>query len=177
MIALAVCGLAVVQMQSPTGGAPSAIDSWLGNLMILMAVLCEAAFVVAARRISAEIPPMRLSLGVAVVSLAFCLIPAWPALVALDFSRIRGATWAHFVWYALAASVLGTYLWYRGVAHVESWAAGLATAAVPVSALAVSALYLGESITLGQTLGGALVVAAIVVGQVSQAYDPLRRRL
>jgi drug/metabolite transporter (DMT)-like permease len=175
MIALAVGGVVMIQFQSAASHGPTTTDSLLGNLMILMAVLCEAAFVVAARRISTEVPPLRLSLAVALISLAFCLIPAWPALAALDFNGIQANTWALFIWYTLAASVLGTYLWCRGVAHVETWAAGLATAAVPVSALAVSAAYLGETITPPQVAGAALVVSAITAGTLAQRRLVKRR--
>ena len=69
-----------------------------------------------------------------------------------------------FGWYTLTASALCTVLWYLGVGRVETWAAGLATAAVPVSALAVSALWLGETISLVQLLGAGLIVAAITAG-------------
>lgn len=171
MIALAVAGVMLVQVRPATGSENA--DTLIGNLMILMAVLCEAAFVVAARRISADVPPMRLSLAVALVSLGMCLGPAWlgPAWLATGsppLASIGTVTWALFVWYTLTASVLCTVLWYRGVGHVETWAAGLATAAVPVSALAVSALWLGETISLAQVLGALLVLAAIAAGTLSR---------
>ena len=54
--------------------------------------------------------------------------------------------WLLGTWYALAASVICLWLWYRGLPYVETWLAGLATAAIPVVALATSALYLGETI-------------------------------
>jgi drug/metabolite transporter (DMT)-like permease len=82
----------------------------------------------------------------------------------LDASTVSPGLWVLLVWYAMTASVLCTVLWYRGVAHVERWAAGLATAAVPVTALAVAAVVLGERISAAQMTGGALVVGAIAAG-------------
>ncbi len=175
MIALAVAGIALVQISptassvassvtSPVGSAAAIPDTLAGNLLILMAVLCEAAFVVAARHISAEVPPLRLSLAVALVSLAMCMAPVWLARGSAPLAGIGIGTWALFGWYTLTASVLCTVLWYLGVGRVETWAAGLATAAVPVSALAVSALWLGETISPAQLLGVGLVVAAITAG-------------
>ena len=176
MIALAVAGIALVQANpsaspsgspasSPFAGSEAAIpDALAGNLLILMAVLCEATFVVAARRISADVPPLRLSLAVAMVSLAMCIAPAWLAQGGAPLGGVGIGTWALFGWYTLTASALCTVLWYLGVGRVETWAAGLATAAVPVSALAVSALWLGETISLVQLLGAGLIVAAITAG-------------
>ncbi len=163
MIALAVAGVALIQNQ-PANGAANALT---GNTLIGLAVLCEATFVIVARGISTRLRPIRLSLGVALVSLAICLPTGLPALTRLAPGAIDATTWALFAWYSLTASVLCTVLWYRGAAHVEPWAAGLATAAVPVAALTVSALFLGELISAIQLCGAALVVAAIAAGTLS----------
>jgi drug/metabolite transporter (DMT)-like permease len=72
--------------------------------------------------------------------------------------------WVLGVWYSLAASVICLWLWYRGLPYVETWLAGLATAAIPVAALATSALYLGETIGPARLAGAALVIAGIVLG-------------
>ncbi len=168
MIALAVAGVALIQGQ-PSNGA---VDAFAGNALIGLAVLCEATFVIVARGISTRLRPIRLSLGVALVSLGLCLPTGLPAVAQLSPGAIGGATWALFAWYALTASVLCTVLWYRGAAHVEPWAAGLATAAVPVTALAVSALFLGEHISPLQIGGAALVVAAIAAGTLGGRDTP-----
>ena len=163
MIGLAVVGVALVQVHTMHDGA-SGHDSLPGNLLVLMAVLCEAAFVIAARRISAEVAPMRLCLGVALVSL-LATLPG--ALATADTARlvaVPAATWALFAGYVLTSSVLCTWLWYLGVRHVEPWATGLATAAVPVAALATSVFAFAEMASALQVAGAALVVAAIASG-------------
>lgn len=169
MIALAVAGVAMIHVGAAGATAADASsDPLLGNLLIGCAVLCEAAFVIGARRISTEIGPLRLSLAVALVGLAGCLPPAAVALASSHWAGIELGTAALFVWYALTASVLCTVLWYRGVAHVERWAAGLATAVVPVAALVVAVLVLGETIGAAQVAGAALVVAAIGAGTLAR---------
>jgi len=51
--------------------------------------------------------------------------------------------------------------------HAETWLAGLATAAMPVAALATSALYLGEAIGLAQLAGAVLVIGGNPAGRLS----------
>jgi drug/metabolite transporter (DMT)-like permease len=75
--------------------------------------------------------------------------------------------WLLGTWYALSASVFCLWLWYGGLPYVETWLAGLATAAIPVAALAASALYLREPIGAARLAGAALVIAAIVLGAMS----------
>lgn len=167
MIGLAVAGVALIQGQTATADGRTE-TTWLGNLLIACAVLCEAAFVVAARRISTEIGPVRLSLAVALVSLIVCAPFGVTALSGYDWRILDVGTILLFIWYAITASVVCTVLWYRGVAHVETWTAGLATTAVPVTALAVSVFGLGEPLSTMQIAGAGLVIAAIFAGSLAR---------
>ena len=110
-----------------------------------------------------------MSLAVSLVSLACCLPFAVPALAQVAWSRVGAATWGLALWYTATSSIVCTVLWYRGVAEVATWQAGLATTAVPVAALGVSALLLGEAIGPFQLAGAGLVIAAIAVGALCRA--------
>lgn len=159
-ILVTVAGLAV--MQWPAGAVDSARGSLSGNAIVGAAVLCEAIFVVASRGIAGRLGAIPLSLAVSGAGLAFSL-PV--ALVATDFGALASVSlgvWIAAVCYALAASVFCTILWYLGARAAPTWQAGLATASLPITAVAVSALFLGETISVQQLLGGGLVVAAIV---------------
>ena len=172
MIALAVAGVALIQV----GGAEVGGATLIGNLLVGLAVLCEAVFVLVSRPTSRVLRPLRLSLAVSLASLACCLPFAATALAQVDWSRISPATWALAAWYICTSSILATVLWYGGVAHVPAWQAGLATAAVPVAALVVSALYLGEAISPVQVTGAALVIAAIAIGSRPGSADKTYER-
>jgi len=166
-VALACAGLAIMQ-GAVTGGT----TSLAGNALVGLAVLCEAIFVLVSQRLSARIKPIRLSLAVALASLLMTLPLAVGDIVATDWSAISPAVWALALWYALASSVFCTILWYMAAARVETWLAGLATAAMPITAVVVSALALGEPLGPARLTGAALVVAAIVAGALSQRRPP-----
>jgi drug/metabolite transporter (DMT)-like permease len=171
MIALAVAGIAVIQ----TGGAAGGASTLVGNVYVGLAVLCEAVAVISSRTIASAMGPIRLSLVVAMVSLAGCLPFAWGALAAVDWANVAGGTWGLFAWYIGGASVFGTILWYRAIPHVPPWRAGLATAALPLAAMVVSALFLGEAISVYQVAGAVLVIAAILAGTLlgsAPAHEP-----
>jgi drug/metabolite transporter (DMT)-like permease len=165
-VALAVAGLALVQASGATHGPSSLI----GNLLVAGAVLCEASFVVLGKRLTPPYRPLRLSLGANLVGLLLSIPLALAELPAFDPRSVAPGMWLLGVWYSLAASVICLWLWYRGLPHVETWLAGLATAAIPLAALAMSALYLGEPIGAGKLAGAALVIAGIVLG----AFAPAR---
>ena len=166
-IVLAVVGIALVQA---SGAAPGA-STLLGNLLVGGAVLCEAAFVLLGKRLAPPYRPLRLALGANLVGLILSVPLALPQLPAFDPASVRWEMWMLGTWYALAASVVCLWLWYRCLPHVETWLAGLATAAVPVAALAVSALYLNEAIGAPKLAGAALVIAAIVLGALAPSTE------
>ena len=167
LIALAVAGLAIMQAGPPGAGS----DRLTGNLLVGCAVLCEASFVVVSQRMSSHFRPIRLSLGVSLCGAVLSLPLAIAELPAFAATEIRAGIWILVVWYALSSSVFCTILWYRGAAHVEPWMAGLATAALPVTAICVATGFLGEPVTLHRLAGAAMVVAAIAAG----ALLPTRR--
>lgn len=160
LIGLAVAGLAVMQAGPGTGGQNRA----LGNLLVGCAVLCEASFVVVSQRMSSAFRPIRLSLGVSLVGVALSLPMAIAEWHTFAPSAVSRELWALVVWYALSSSVFCTILWYRGAAHVEPWMAGLATAALPVTAIFIATVFLGEPMTLHRAAGAAIVVVALVAG-------------
>jgi drug/metabolite transporter (DMT)-like permease len=162
-VGLAVAGLFLVQATGATQGTSMLI----GNLLVGGAVLCEASFVILGKRLAPPYRPLRLAFGANLVGLAFAIPLVVFDAPAIDLLAIRPAMWLLGTWYALAASVICLWLWYRGLPHVETWLAGLSTAAIPVVALATSALFLGETIGAAKLAGAALVIAAIVLGALS----------
>ena len=162
-VALAVAGLTLVQATSARGGTATLV----GNLLVFAAVLCEASFVVLGKRLAPPYRPLRLALGANVAGLLLAAPLALGDAPGFDPRSVALDLWLLATWYALAASVLCLWLWYAGLPYVGTWLAGLATAAIPVAALAGSALYLGEEIRATQVAGAALVIAAIVIGALS----------
>ena len=162
-VGLAVAGLVLVQAT----GALRDTATLFGNLLILGAVSCEASFVLLGKRLAPPYQPLRLALGANMVGLGFAA-PLALLEMPFDVAAVSQSIWLLGIWYALSASVFCLWLWYRGLPDVETWLAGLTTAAIPVTALAASALFLAETIDAWKLLGGALVLGAIVLGAVAQ---------
>jgi len=166
-VALAVAGLLLVAAGGERGSA-----SPFGNLLVVGAVVCEASFVILGKRLAPPYRPLRLALGANLVGLACAAPLAWLELP-FDMAKVSAASWMLATWYALSASVFCLWLWYRGLPHVETWLAGLTTAAVPVTALLAAVLFLAEAVDGWKLVGGAFVLGAIVLGALAQ---PLRAR-
>jgi drug/metabolite transporter (DMT)-like permease len=169
-VALAIAGLLLVQATGAQRGA----STLLGNLLVMGAVLGEASFVILGKRLAPPYRPLRLALGANMAGLVFAMPLALLDAPAFDIGTISRPIWGLGTWYALSASVFCLWLWYRGLPYVETWLAGLATAALPVAALAGSALFLGETIGGWKLSGAGLVLAGIVLGALARPRDPPR---
>ena len=167
-VGCAIAGVAIIQFHAAGGASGSLV----GNLLIVCAVLCEAGFVILAKRLASQHDALALAFLANAVA-ALLMVP----VLLISAETLRVATVPHYIWplmiwYALAASVFSLLLWYRGLPRVDTSVAGIMTAALPVSALVVSAAYLGEVIAPAQTLGAAVVIAGIIIGARQAAPIP-----
>ena len=156
-IGLATAGVVVVTLSpAPWSNAPARLA---GIALVLAAIGCEAAFILGNKRLSQPVPPLALS---ALMSAGGLLLSAIPAALAWRGmpSGLGTPALAGIAYYALVPTVGGFLLWYAGSARTSGARASLATVWMPVSALLLSALWLGEPIGPWQWAGLACVVLA-----------------
>ncbi len=159
-IALATVGVMAVAM-SPEDGA-QASTRLQGIALVLGAIACEAVFILANKRLSRPVPALALSTLMCAGGLLMSALAAWFA-APIALSTLSTPAVVGIAYYAWVPTVGGFLLWYAGSARTSGARASLATVWLPVSALLLSALFLGETIHTAQWLGFGCVVVAIVV--------------
>jgi len=157
-VACAAAGTVLVSInEAPTG--PGGSRAWQGNGLLMLAVLCEATYMVLARQLTQRLSARRITAWVNLWGLL--LVTPWALWQAreVDFSAIRGTDWAGLVFYALAASVVSVWLWMLGVRQVPAARAGVYTVCLPVASTLVGVIWLGETMSTVKT--AALTLAAL----------------
>ncbi len=162
-IGLATVGVAMLSLGDATGAA-SATARWTGNALVLLAMACEALFLLLNKTIKTPIPPLVVAATMSILSMLLCLIPAGLQWAHATGPVFTGAATGAALYYAVVPTVLGFYLWYWGAANVSGGEAALFTAVYPVAALLLSGAVLGEAIHLQHWLGAAITVTGIAVG-------------
>jgi len=160
-IALATAGVLVVAA-TPDARSVAAPARWTGIALVLAAVGCEALFILVNKRLTVEVPALALSTLMSAGGLLLSILPAAFAWRGTP-STLSGDALAAILYYAWVPTVGGFLLWYAGSARTSGTRASLATAWLPVSALLLSALWLGESIRAAQWAGLACVLVAVVL--------------
>jgi drug/metabolite transporter (DMT)-like permease len=159
-IALATVGVMAVAM-SPEGGA-QASTRLQGIALVLGAIACEAVFILVNKRLSQPLPALTLSTLMCAGGLLMSAVAAF-FVAPLSHSALTQPALLGTVYYAWVPTVGGFLLWYAGSAKTTGAGASLATVWLPVSALLLSALFLGEAIHIWQWAGFGCVVLAILV--------------
>lgn len=145
-LALASAGLATITLQP--GGARGA---WLGNLLVLLAVSCEALFILLNKALRTAMTPLALSTALSTLGLLLSLPLALPALS--ELATLSLPALLALLYYALLPTVAGFLLWYTGASRVSASEASLFTTLLPVSALLLAVTLLDEELTTRQLLG------------------------
>ena len=161
-IALAALGIALLALarndQAASGGGPL-----LGYALLVAATLCEAAYVVIGKRLTANVSPRRISALINLWGLALITpFGVWQAL-SFDFGTVPPPVWGLLVFYAIAASMVTVWLWMKGLRHVPSASAGVFTVMLPVSAALVGVLLLDEAFGSMHLIALALAVAGLLL--------------
>jgi drug/metabolite transporter (DMT)-like permease len=163
-IALAVVGVGTLTATRTGGDAPAGEAPLVGNALMLGAVACEAIYVVLGKRLTgAAMGPMRISAWINLVGFVLMLpFGIWQGLD-FDFARITPRLWLLIGLYAIAASVLSTWLWLSGLKHVPASRAGIFTTALPIASALVGIVFLGEQPTVVHGIAFACALAGVVL--------------
>ena len=168
-VVLAATGLALLTLAKtppPTPDAASTqapVNMLLGNLLMFGAVLCESAFVVIGKRLSATISPKRIA---AIINLnGFALSTPMGLYIAwqFDFTALSLSAWGLLVFYALAASVWMVWLWMTGLKTIPASQAGVFAVMLPLTTALIGILGFGESFSALQALAFGLALLSLLL--------------
>jgi len=163
-IALSVLGLYFVVGR----GATLSREALFGDALTALAVLCWTVYTVGGRRLMARHSP----LGVTGVSMAFGTIPylwfARPALQRVGWGAVSGWTWVAIVYSALFALCLSYMIWYVAVRQIGSARTSMLSNVIPIVAMSVAWVWLGEPVGWIKVAGAALTLTGVAITRVER---------
>jgi drug/metabolite transporter (DMT)-like permease len=174
-VALALMGILAINGLEYNNYSENISYRWLGNLLICCAVMGEAVFLLLRKTMPLGFSPLTISGALCVLGLVMFAPFAIYQGLAYDFSAPNTIDWLAIFYFGAVFTVVAYILWFRGVVHVSGSTAGVFTAMIPLSALSLSALFLGESITLSHLVGGVLIIGAILL--ISLSPSPKKEQL
>jgi probable blue pigment (indigoidine) exporter len=103
--------------------------------------------------------------GLILLPVALFLEPPLPALSATNVTGL--------IWLGLIGAAATYALWFRGIARLDPSAVSMLGMMSPVTAVVLGWVYLGQTLSLTQSIGAAIVIGSVVVGQSVSRRDNL----
>ncbi len=165
-VVMSVCGIATIVLGADRaagfhfGGA-----SLAGDALVLLGTLCWSAFTLMGRLAMRHYRPLAVTSFCAIVGAVPLILLGLPELAAIDRCAVAAAAWATTIFSGIFAIGAGTLCWNYGVARLGGARTSLYSNLVPLVALCVAWLALGETLTAGQGWGALAAVAGVVLAR------------
>ncbi len=137
--------------------------SWLGDLLVFGAVVCEASYAVIGKKLTGALGAKRITSIVNLVGFALMTPFGLAMAIGFDFAAVSGGLWMLLTFYAFAASIWTVWLWMTGLRQVPAAQAGVFTVMLPISAAAVGVLALGETLSTTQLFAFGIAVLGVLL--------------
>ena len=142
----------------------------IGNLLVVGAAASESVFNIlcrssALKKAAAGTPldPLVQTTLVTLFALLFCLIPAAFEQPLQRLSQIGLTEWVALLWYGVFVTALAYLCWYAGIKRNGAFTAAAFSGLMPLTSMLLSTLLLRESTDLLQWIGGACVIAGMLL--------------
>jgi drug/metabolite transporter (DMT)-like permease len=137
-----------------------------GDLLVIISVVCWAAYTVGSSRLIARHSPLYVTgTTMAIGTVPYVLI-ALPQLLRLRWAEIPGEVWVALLLSALLALNVAYLIWYVGVQRIGPSRTSVYSNVVPIVAMAVASVWLGEPLTRTKIIGAAAVLTGVALTRV-----------
>lgn len=153
-------------------GARQGTSSLTGDAMIFGAMLCWAGYTVGTKPLLSRYSPifitgLTMALGT-VVYAPFALL--W--LRGVDLAAVPATAWAGIAYSALFSLVAAYIIWYTAVQRLGGGHTAMYSNIVPMVAMVVAAVVLGEPLTPTKLAGAAAILAGVALTRLNRPVVP-----
>lgn len=161
---LSVLGIyAVVGFGAALGG-----DHLAGDLMMLAAVGCWAAYTIAARRLMERHSPVGVTGLSMILGTGMYLALVNRQVRETDWAAVSAGTWIALVYSALFALCLAYTIWYAAVREIGAARTSAFSNLIPIVAMFTAIVFLGEAIVARKLAGAAAVLVGVALTRVGR---------
>lgn len=145
------------------------MQHFAGNMLVLVSALCEAVFAVFARKLHVgHESSLQLSseaqAGIAIIiAFVFSIIPMVIIHPWHQLSALPPLGWGVMCWYGILATFGSFAFLFKGAEFCDGYTLAAFTGLIPLSALILAIILLGDHLTPIQFAGGILVIGSVGV--------------
>ena len=167
--AVSVTGIYFVVGHGAAFGGPT----FRGDLLVMASVGCWATYTISAGRLIARHSPLFVTgTTMAIGAVPYVLVTV-PQFIRMDWGVVPLWAWIALVLSALLALNVAYLIWYMGVQTIGPTRTAMYSNMVPIAAMAVAAIWLGESLTRAKTFGAIAVLTGVLLTRLGRKPSPV----
>lgn len=163
-ILLSFAGVTLI-VRAGSQGLALAWENLRGDTLTLMAAVLNAFSAVIAKRSLERYSSLRVMAVGMIVGTLFLLPFGWRPLLAYPWARLSFQGWLGLGYATLLAGVIAYVLWYHAIGELGATRTLIYGSLIPVVAVSVAVLTLGEVFTALQALGAFIVFVGIALAR------------
>lgn len=157
-IGVSIAGIFLIMLfAAESADAP---DSFLGNALMLLSVLFWAAYTLFAKRL-ANFDPLVITAGATIFGTILLAPAALYELGGTNFPPISASGWTGVIYLGVFSSAVAMLLYNRSLQHLNAGQTANFLNLMPVVAVLIAVVFLGERPTFWQIAGGTLVLFGV----------------
>lgn len=155
-----------------SGGAPLSLFTGgvgMGDMLILGCVFSWSAYSLLGKRVMGQLSPLVATTHATTAGMLLLFIPAWLSGMPADVPSYSLQDWGALAYLGVFGTVLGFVWYYDGIRAIGASRASLFINFVPISAIGLAHVILGEPLTSSLVVGGTLVVSGVTLNHLPAA--------
>ncbi|WP_088105756.1 DMT family transporter [Halalkalibacter urbisdiaboli] len=160
-ILLAMIGAIVINVFGVISNTNWTINSLIGNLLILGAVIGEGIFFTFGKLVSSKISPLFITTMTAIIGAILFLPFSIYQASSFSFRFVTTIDWLLIAYSGVVVTVIAVLLMNQGMKRISGNSAAVLTAVMPISAVIFSYYFLNESLYWYHLVGISFVLAGI----------------
>lgn len=153
----------IIEEVKPRQSEHDAATRFTGNMIALLAALTWASGTVFSRSMLRMISPVQLAACSATIGLPFHVLFAWPTL-SFSIPLLQEVSLQLCILYSgILSTGLALAMWSYGVKHAGAAQATMFQNLSPIVAIVSAWLWRSESISIAQTVGGAMIISGLII--------------
>jgi drug/metabolite transporter (DMT)-like permease len=134
-----------------------------GDVLIMISVSCWAVYTIGASRLIARHSPLYVTGMTMTIGCVPYVLATVPAISRVAWGAVSLHVWVSLVLSALLALCVAYLIWYTGVQKIGAARTSIYSNLVPIVAITVAAIWLGEPITAVKLGGAAAVLSGVLL--------------
>jgi len=144
-----------------------------GDLLVMTSVICWSIYSLGAASLIKRHSPLFVTGMTFVVGCIPYALAVLPQMMQVSWLHLSAYVYISMVFSALLALCLAYLIWYTGIQAIGVARTSLYSNLVPVAAMAVAALWLGEPMTMIKIVGATAVLAGLFLTRLGRTPSPI----